>query len=153
MFPGPHWLILMWWGCYGLCRWHKPTELAHSFLFCSCVCFCLYCPFNSVTFHSASYSLFPSLRPTCSWLLTVWSKMLSSRRCGLCFWHKPTELARSFLFCSCVYFCLYGPFNCISLHKFSEQLCFLTLFFRSFFCLTGSFNYIYLYESLPQPWL
>ena len=37
-------------------------------------------------------------------------------------WHKPTELAHSFLFCSCVYFCLYGPFNCISFHKFSWQL-------------------------------
>ena len=24
-----------------------------------------------------------------------------------------------FLFCSCVYFCLRGPFNCISFHKFS----------------------------------
>ena len=28
--------------------------------------------------------------------------------CGLCFWHKPTELALFFLFCSCVYFCLYS---------------------------------------------
>ena len=37
-------------------------------------------------------------------------------------WHKPTELACSFLFCSCVYFCLYGPFNCISFRKFSWQL-------------------------------
>ena len=25
-------------------------------------------------------------------------------------------------FCSCVYFCLYCPFNCISIHKFSRQL-------------------------------
>ena len=24
-------LTLTWWGCYGLCPWHKPTELAHSF--------------------------------------------------------------------------------------------------------------------------
>ena len=42
--------------------------------------------------------------------------------CGLYFLHKPTELAHSFLFCSCVYFCLYGPFNGISFHKFSRQL-------------------------------
>ena len=42
---------------------------------------------------------------------------------GFCFWHdKPTKLAHSFLFCSFVYFCLYGPFNCISFHKFSQQL-------------------------------
>ena len=27
-----------------------------------------------------------------------------------------------FLFCSCVYFSLYGPFNCISFRKFSQQL-------------------------------
>ena len=37
-------------------------------------------------------------------------------------WYKPTELAHSFLFCSCVRFCLYGPFNCISFHKLSRQL-------------------------------
>ena len=44
------------------------------------------------------------------------------RCCRLCLWHKPTKLAHSFLFCSCVCFCLYGPFNCISFHKFSWQL-------------------------------
>ena len=27
--------------------------------------------------------------------------------------HRPTELALSFFFYSCVHFCLYGPFNCI----------------------------------------
>ena len=31
-------------------------------------------------------------------------------------------LAHSFLFCSCVCFCHYGPFNCISFHNFSRQL-------------------------------
>ena len=25
-----------------------PAKLAHSFSFCSCVCFCLYCPFNCI---------------------------------------------------------------------------------------------------------
>ena len=50
-----------------------------------------------------------------------------------------------------VYFTLYGPFNCISFHKFSQQLCFLTLFFWSYLCLIGPFNYISLYESLLQP--
>ena len=43
-----------WWGCCGLCLRHKPTELAHSFLFCSCVCFCLYGPFNCISFHKFS---------------------------------------------------------------------------------------------------
>ena len=42
--------------------------------------------------------------------------------CSLYFWHKPAELAHSFWFCSCVYFCLYGLFNCISYHKVSRQL-------------------------------
>ena len=37
-------------------------------------------------------------------------------------WHKQAELAHSFLFCSFVYLSLYGPFNCISFHKFSRQL-------------------------------
>ena len=51
--------------------------------------------------------------------------------CGLCFWHKSVEPARSFSFCSCVYFSLYGPFNCISFHKFSRQLsAFLLCSFR-----------------------
>ena len=42
--------------------------------------------------------------------------------CSLCFWHKPVELAHSLLFYSCVFFCLYGPFSCISFLKFSQQL-------------------------------
>ena len=42
--------------------------------------------------------------------------------CGLRLRRKPAELAHSFSFCSCVYFCLYGTFNCISLHRFSRQL-------------------------------
>ena len=68
------------------------------------------------------------------------------------FWHKPTELAHSLIFCSCVYFCLYGPFNCISFHKFSRQPpCFHTLFFRSNFCLIGPFNYMSLCVSFLQP--
>ena len=51
-----------------------------------------------------------------TWLFTWWWCR------GLCFWHKPTELAHSILFCSCVYFCLYGPFSCTSFPKFSLQL-------------------------------
>ena len=40
---------------------------------------------------------------------------------GLCLRRKPTKLAHS-LFCSCVCFCLYGPFTCILFHEFSWQL-------------------------------
>ena len=36
--------------------WDKPTELAHSFLFC-CVCFCLFGPFNCISFHEFSWRL------------------------------------------------------------------------------------------------
>ena len=32
------------------------------------------------------------------------------------------SLPPPFWFCCCVCFCLYGPFNCISFHKFSHQL-------------------------------
>ena len=56
-FSRPHGLTLTWWGCYGLYFWHKPTELAHSFLFCSCVYFCLYGPFNCISFHKFSRQL------------------------------------------------------------------------------------------------
>ena len=54
----------------------------------------------------------------------------------------------------CVYFCLYGPFNCISFHKFFRQLSpfphsvLPVLSLR----LTCPFNYISLSESLPQLW-
>ena len=66
--------------------------------------------------------------------------------------HKPAELAHSFLFSSCIYICLYGPFNCISFHEFfPTTLRFLTLFFRSYICLNGRFSCMSLYESLLQP--
>ena len=53
--------------------------------------------------------------------------------CSLYFQHKLTELAHSFflLFYSCVCVCLYGPFNCISFHKFSRQLSAFPLLFYS----------------------
>ena len=60
--------------------------------------------------------IFPKLCTCCP------SRPMFMRRgcCGLCFWRKPTELARFFfLFFS---FCLCGLFNCISFHKFSQQL-------------------------------
>ena len=68
--------------------------------------------------------------------------------------HKPTELAHSFLFCSCVYFSLYGPFNCTSFHKFSRQLSAFSLCSSGliFSLLVLSTLSIYLYESLFQLW-
>ena len=68
-------------------------------------------------------------------------------------WRKATELAHSFLICSLVFFCLYGPFNCISFHHILlTTLRFLTLFFRSYLCLIGSSNFVSLRESLLLPW-
>ena len=51
----PCWLTFTWWGCYSLCQRHKPIERAHSFIFCSCVYFCLYGPFNCISFHKFSW--------------------------------------------------------------------------------------------------
>ena len=53
----PRGLTFSWWGCYGLCLGLKPTEVAHSFLFCSCIYFCLYGPFNCISFHKFSRQL------------------------------------------------------------------------------------------------
>ena len=50
-------LTFTWRGCYSLCFTRKLTELAHSVLFCSCVCFCLYGRFNYISFHTFSRRL------------------------------------------------------------------------------------------------
>ena len=49
-------LTFTWWGCCGLCQRHTPTKLAH-YLSCSCVYFCLYGPFNCISFHKLSWQL------------------------------------------------------------------------------------------------
>ena len=61
--------------------------------------------------------------------------------------NQPSLPIPFFKFCSCVYFCLFDPYSCISSHNLPTTLHFLTLFFRSYFCLIGPFNYISLYES------
>ena len=55
-------------------------------------------------------------------LITSGSPSLGGDVAVYVFCHEPTELAHSFLFCSCVYFCLYGPFSCISFHQFSRHV-------------------------------
>ena len=42
MLPDHSSLVPTWWGCCGSSQIYKPTELARSFLFCSCVCFSPY---------------------------------------------------------------------------------------------------------------
>ena len=50
----PHGLTFMWWWCFGFCQRHQSTELAHSFLLCSYVCFSLMS--LSTVFHSINSS-------------------------------------------------------------------------------------------------
>ena len=69
--------------------------------------------------------------------------------------NKAIGLVHSFLFCSCVYFfsSLYGPFNCISFHKFSRKF---PAFSLSSFGLTSALlalSTTYFFMSLPQRWL
>ena len=64
-------------------------------------------------------------------------------------WHKLTELAHSFLFCSCVSFCLYGPFNCLSFHKFSRQLSVFSLCSCSLSSALLVLSTIYLFMKAP----
>ena len=109
-------------------------------LFCSRVCFCLYGPFNCISFHEFSQQLFAfslssSLLISALFVLSnlhLFMKVSSGPGprgliftwwgCyGLCFWHKLTSLPTPF-YSVLVYFCLYGTFNCISFHKFSRQL-------------------------------
>ena len=62
---GPRGLTFTWWGCCGSCQGHTPTELAYSFLICSCVYFCFNDHFNCISFHKfcrqlSAFSLFSS---------------------------------------------------------------------------------------------
>ena len=54
----PHWFTFTWSGCWGWRLWHKPTELAHSILFCSCVCLCPYGSFTCISLHKFSWQLY-----------------------------------------------------------------------------------------------
>ena len=72
--------------------------------------------------------------------------------CSLRLWHKPAELAHCFLFCSCIWFCLYGPFNCILFLKFSRRLPSFSLCSSRLIFALLVFSTISLAESLLQPW-
>ena len=95
----------------------------------------------------------------CLWLcayrvLTLWEVIpMSSPSHGgdvlaYVFWHKPTELAYSFLFCSCVCFCLYGPLNCISFHIFSQQLSAFSLSSSSLISAILALSTVYLFMKV-----
>ena len=57
-----------------------------------------------------------------------------------------------FVFCSCVCFCVYGPFKCISFNKFSQEISAFSLCSSGLTLPYWSFQLISLYKSLPQPW-
>ena len=113
-----HWVL-----SYLSAYWSVPISAVSKHV---CLSVCLYehcmCPtclffFGYVFTNTVSWTC---VSPCCF----VFSNIVfwTLRMLRLCFWHKPTELAHSFLFCSCVCFCLYGPLNCFSFHKFSWQL-------------------------------
>ena len=64
---GPRGLTFTWWGCCGSCQGHTSTELAYSFLICSCVYFCLmtlltvFHSINSADNSPLSHSVLPAL--------------------------------------------------------------------------------------------
>ena len=74
--------------------------------------------------------------------------------------HKPTKLAHFLLFCFCVYFSLYGPFNCISFHKFSRKLSVFSLCSSGLISALLVLSTIYLFmkvsfspDMIPSGWL
>ena len=91
----------------GVCvLWHH--DVFCDVRVCSLIPWCTLC-FQDVV----CYTLMPLFLCPQGLTFTQWG------RCSSCVCHRP---ARSFLFCSCVRFCLYGPFKLISFHKFSWQL-------------------------------
>ena len=64
--------------------------------------------------------------------------------------NRPS-LPPPFLFCTCVYFCLYGPFNRISFHKFSRQLSAFSLCSSGLISVLLVLSAVCLFMSLPQP--
>ena len=56
------------------------------------------------------------------------------------------SLPTPFLFCFCVYFCPYGPFNCISFHKLSRQVSAFSLYssglISAFLVLSTTYHFV-----------
>ena len=54
--------------------------------------------------------------------MSLWAHLHKVGMLRFMFLTQTSRACPLLLFCSCVYFCLYGPLNCISFHKFSRQL-------------------------------
>ena len=75
-----HGLTFMWWGCCGVCFWHKPTEIAHSFFFILFLClFLSLWPFQLLSFQNFSQQL--STFSLCSSSLTSSALLVLSAIC------------------------------------------------------------------------
>ena len=68
--------------------WRKPTELAHSFSFCSYAYFCLSGPFNCTSFHKLSQQF--SIFSLCSSSLS--SQAYWSFQVYISLWKSPSAL-------------------------------------------------------------
>ena len=85
LLSGPRGLTFTWWGCYGLCQRHKATELANSFLFCSCVYFSVCGPFNCISFRKFSRQISVFLLFSSGLTSALWSFQLY-----ICLWKSPS---------------------------------------------------------------
>ena len=63
---------------------------------------------------------------------------------------KPTELAHSFLFCSCAYLCLYSHFNCITFLKFFPPFSTFSLSSSSFISALLVLSTVYLFMKVSH---
>ena len=108
---------------------------------CSCVCFCLYGPFNCISLCTFSQQL--SAFSLCSSGL-FFSALLVLSTIYLFMKVSPSP---DIILCGWL-----GLKHQLTNYQFFRQLSVFWLFFRSYLCLTGPFNFISLYESLLQPW-
>ena len=133
--------------------WHKPTELARSFLFCYLI-HVSYLLNTSGFFFFFCISCSLCMCIICRIALVPHGRGLDVKK-TLSLVHYPCEIKfihlfiHSFSFC-CVCFCLYGSFNNISLRKFSRHFSAFSLYSSDLiFCLASPFNYVSLFQNLP----
>ena len=117
-----------------LCMWEVGEEecwwLSDFFFFASKIAMQYGCTWDQILGIGA-IKIFVIIIVIISWLLLLLCISAGSPSYGgnivvyVC-WHKPTEHAHSFLFCSW-HLCLYNPFNCICFHKFSWQFSIFSL--------------------------
>ena len=128
-------------GMLRLCLWPKPTELAHSFFFCSSVCFCLYGPFKCkcISFHKFSPQL--SVFLLCSFNFISALLVLSTSRLRMKVSLSPDTIPGVWL----------GPKHQFRNHLFKTQLSRVpvtTEMLEMFFL-----KYIWMYHSNTHFWV